>query len=343
MAQAQRGNIRRMPAADPFDLQRLSAVVTQYQRERIDRQFEQVRGWLLAMMPHDTEARLYRQATSDLALARRDYPRDRVTSYLNRLVSQAYATVYSTAGISWREVARWFAVGFPRLFRATAGYYLLSVLLFFGSFILSYVAVTSYPRAGQVLLPSRDYQAVSSAGEQGKLWTEIPVEQRSFEAAFIMTNNIKVAILAFGGGMLLGLGTVLVLLYNGLQLGAVFGVVANYGLGWNLLSFASGHGAIELSVICLAGGAGLMLADAIARPGLLTRGEALRLAAMRAVQLCLGGAALLVIAGTIEGFFSPSHLPHWLHYAVGIVTGVLLYAYWICAGRKEPGEAGAEA
>lgn len=149
-----------------------------------------------------------------------------------------------------------------------------------------------------------------------------------------MTNNIRVAIFAFAGGMLLGLGTLYVLVFNGLYTGAIFGIVTNYGLGTRLLSFASGHGAIELSVICLAGGAGLMLADAILRPGMLTRVEALRQAGLRSVQLLLGGASLLVIAGTIEGFLSPSAAPSWVKYGTGIVTGILLYGYWIFAGRK---------
>jgi uncharacterized membrane protein SpoIIM required for sporulation len=278
---------------------------------------------------------LYRLATSDLARARRDFPGDRVVSYLNRLVSSAYAVVYSTSGISFRDVLRWYAVGFPRLFRATAGYFLLAAFMFFGTGLLSYLAVVANLGAAQVLLDSSTYQSISSYAEQGKLWTEIPGVQRSLAAATIMTNNIQVAIIAFAGGILLGLLTVFVLVTNGVQLGAIFGILSHYdGMAPRLLAFVSGHGVIELSVICLAGGAGFMLADSILRPGMLTRGEALRLAASRAIQLLLGGASLLVIAGTIEGFLSPSGLPDWVKYGTGLVTGVLLYGYWLFAGRK---------
>src|SRR5215210_2420145 len=301
------------------DWSRLEALLTRVQT-----------GQLRALSADDLEemTRLYRLAASDLARARRDFPGDRVVSYLNRLVSSSYSEVYSTAGFSWKEVGRWYAVGFPRLFRATAGYYLLAALLFFGTGILSFVATLTYFPSAQVLLPANAYQSVASYAERGELWTEIPGARRSFAAATIMTNNIQVAILAFAGGMLLGLGTALILLYNGIQLGAIFGIVTHYGLGFRLLSFVSGHGVIELSVICLAGGAGLMLADAIVRPGMLTRGESLRLAAQRAMQLLLGGASLLIIAGTIEGFLSPSDLPDWVKFATGAATGVLLYGYW---------------
>jgi hypothetical protein len=88
-----------------------------------------------------------------------------------------------------------------------------------------------------------------------------------------------------------------------------------------------------------------MLSDAILRPGMLTRVEALRQAGLRSVQLLLGRASLLVIAGTIEGFLSPSDLPDEVKYATGVITGVLLYSYWLLAGRgkrHEGGKAGAQ-
>jgi uncharacterized membrane protein SpoIIM required for sporulation len=296
-------------------------------------------GQVRALNADDLEemTRLYRLAASDLARARRDFPGDRTVAYLNRLVSSSYASVYSSAGLSWRDIVRWFTGGFPRLFRQTAGYFLLAAFIFFGTGILSFFATLAYPPAASTLLDSNTYQAVVSYAERGELWTTIPGVERSLAATTIMTNNIQVAILAFAGGMLLGLGTLYVLLTNGIQLGAIFGIVTRYGLGFNLLSFVSGHGVIELSVICLSGGAGFMIADAILRPGMLTRGEALRLAASRAVLLLLSGAALLVVAGTIEGFLSPSDAPNWVKFGTGILTGILLYGYWIFAGREGSG------
>ncbi|HYO49353.1 MAG TPA: stage II sporulation protein M [Chloroflexia bacterium] len=301
-------------------------------------------GQLRALSASELEemTRLYRLAASDLARARRDFPGDRVVSYLNRLVSSSYSHVYSGVGFSWKDIRGWYAGGFPRLFRATAGYYLLAALLFFGTGILSFVATITYPPAAQTLLPSNVYQSVASYAERGMLWTEIPAVERSLASATIMTNNIQVAMLAFAGGMLLGVGTAFILVYNGIHLGAIFGVVTTHGLGWDLLAFVSSHGVIELSVICLAGGAGMMLADSILRPGMLTRGESLRLAAQRAMQLLLGGASLLVIAGLIEGFLSPSEVPDAVKFGTGILTGVLLYGYWLLVGRGRKSEGTAQ-
>jgi uncharacterized membrane protein SpoIIM required for sporulation len=87
------------------------------------------------------------------------------------------------------------------------------------------------------------------------------------------------------------------------------------------------HGVIELSVIFMAGGAGLMVGDAIVRPGLRSRREALTIAARRGVRLVFGCVPLLVIAGAIEGFYSPSDAPDTAKIAVGAIAGILLYAY----------------
>jgi len=92
---------------------------------------------------------------------------------------------------------------------------------------------------------------------------------------------------------------------------------------------------IELSVICMAGGAGLMLGWSLIRPGLLRRRDALILAARKAVRLLVGGIPLLVVAGMIEGFISPAEdIAVWFKWAVGLGSGVLLYGYLILAGRQ---------
>src|SRR5262245_25503937 len=155
-------------------------------------------GGLRSLSSDDLEemARLHQAAASDLARARRDFPGDRVVTYLNKLVSASYSAVYSTAGISWKDIGRWYAGGFPRLWRATVGYYLLAVLLFFGPALLAYAAVVANPATARVILPAETYQFVTDYGERGQLWTEeIEAASSPFESSIIMTNNIRVAIL----------------------------------------------------------------------------------------------------------------------------------------------------
>jgi uncharacterized membrane protein SpoIIM required for sporulation len=170
--------------------------------------------------------------------------------------------------------------------------------------------------------------------ESGRTWTEIQPGLRPGMATLIFTNNIQVAFLSFAGGVLCGLGTVYVLVANGLALGGVLGAAQFYGVAPLLWSFISPHGYLELTCIVIAGAAGLMLGDALLRPGLQLRREALARAARRAVELVLGAAPVLVVAGLIEGFVSPSELPMELKLVFGPLAGLVLYALLFTVGRK---------
>jgi uncharacterized membrane protein SpoIIM required for sporulation len=282
--------------------------------------------------------RLYRSATSDLAITRRDFPNHRVTDYLNSLVARAHAAVYQGRGIRRSGVREFFAVTFPRAFRATWAYTLASFLMFFLPALASFAVTYRDPSAGSALMPGIE-DRIQDIRDKHEWWKAINDQGRSASASFIMTNNIRVAILAFAGGMLLGLLTLYLLAQNGLMLGIVAGAAQALGFATNLWGFIAAHGTIELSVIFIAGGAGLQLGWSVVRPGLLTRRAALGLAARRAATLLLGCIPLLVVAGTIEGFISPSELPLALKLAISLLSGILLYAYLLLAGPERPRKA----
>jgi uncharacterized membrane protein SpoIIM required for sporulation len=276
---------------------------------------------------------LYRHVTSDLAVARRDYPRHQVVAYLNQLTARAHAVVYRGEPLELRRVWRFYARTFPRLFRATGHYTLAATLLFLLPGLIAFAVTWAEPAAAYTLLPA-DQQAIIPLIEQGEMWTDIPQEIRSMASSLIMTNNIQVAFLAFAGGVLAGLLTIYVMVFNGLGIGTIAGLCQLHGLSLPLWSFVLPHGVIELSVIFMAGGSGLMMGHALVNPGLLRRRDALVAAARRAVRIVFGCVPLLVIAGTIEGFVSPSGLPAWAKFGTGALTGLLLYAYLLGAGRR---------
>jgi uncharacterized membrane protein SpoIIM required for sporulation len=172
--------------------------------------------------------------------------------------------------------------------------------------------------------------------EDQDLWIDIPPDERPYASSAIMTNNIQVSFLAFAGGMLAGIPSVYVLIFNGLMLGGISGLTFHHGVGWELWEFVIGHGVIELSMIFFAGAAGLMIGWAIIHPGYLKRSDAVVRAAREGLTLVLGCAVFLVLAGLIEGFISPNEtIPTFVKWFVGIGSGILLYSYLFLAGRKD--------
>jgi uncharacterized membrane protein SpoIIM required for sporulation len=299
----------------------------------LDQSQKDMRG-LSESQVHDM-TRLYRATTSDLALAKRDFPRNEITIYLNQLVARAHAVVYRSEPLALKRLWYFATTGFPRLFRETWIFTFLAAALFILPAITSGLITYRRPETAILLLPPQAHRLISIV-EDKELWIDIPVEERPYTSAFIMRNNIQVSFLAFASGLTAGLLTLWVLFFNGLMIGTLTGLTAFHGIGFELWTFVIGHGVIELTIIFIAGGSGLMLGWAILRPGLMRRRDALAQAARKAVYLLLGAVPWLVVAGTIEGFISPNEniaIP--VKWTVGIVSGILLYSYLLLAGREK--------
>ena len=296
-------------------------------------------GNIHKLSPEDinTLGRLYRAVTSDLALAQRDFPRHRVTIYLNQLVARAHAVIYRREPFAMKRLLHFITTGFPHVYRQTLPFTLVAALLFIIPAVAAGLSAAWQPETARWLLPA-EVQRLIPTIEKRELWTTIPIDERPYASSFIMQNNIQVAFLAFGSGVLAGVFTVWIMIVNGLIIGGLTGLTAHYDIGFELWTFVIGHGVIELSVIFIAGGSGLMLGWAIIQPGLLRRRDALSLAAHKAIYLVIGSVPLLILAGLIEGFISPAENISWpIKWGVGLVSGLLLYSYLLFAGRvKRP-------
>lgn len=280
---------------------------------------------------------LYRSVTSDLALAQREFPRHRVTAFLNQLVARGHATIYQGEPLAVRRLKHYFLVGLPATFRESLPFMMTAALLLIMPALIAGLLTNWQPDASTWLLPA-NVQELRPLIEDQELWTNIPVEERPYTSAFLMTNNIQVSFMAFGGGITAGLFSLYILIFNGLLLGGITGLTAHYDVGFELWTFVIGHGVIELSAIFIAGGSGLMVGWAILQPGLLKRGDAVMLAGRKAVKLIIGCVPILIVAGLIEGFISPNeNIPWSVKWSVGIVTGILLYSYLLLAGRAQKG------
>jgi uncharacterized membrane protein SpoIIM required for sporulation len=282
----------------------------------------------------DRLGRLYRAVTSDLALAQRDFSGHRVTVYLNQLMARAHAVVYRGEPMAYNRLLRFVTTGFPRAYRRASPFILAATMLFLLPALIAGLGTAWRPEAARWMLPVQAQELIPSI-ERQELWVDIPVHERPYASSFIMQNNIQVSFLAFGGGVLAGLLTVWSMIFNGLMLGGITGLTVHYGVGFELWTFVIGHGVIELSTIFIAGGSGLMLGWALIRPGLMSRRDALTVAARQAIRLVIGCVPLLVIAGVIEGFVSPAEgIPWSIKWSIGLGSGMLLYAYLLLAGRR---------
>jgi uncharacterized membrane protein SpoIIM required for sporulation len=276
---------------------------------------------------------LYRRAASDLAIARAETRDARLVNYLNSLVIRAHGKIYRAEGQGANLVWEFFAKDFPRAFRRSWRYTAVAFLVFtlFGiaSFALAYHDLTFADNIGLEELRF-------AVDAKQKWWTSLN-EANQVGSSTILTNNILVAFKAFTYGAFFGIGTLYVLMFNGLHIGGILGVCYRLdpAFGNDLVTFMIGHGVIELSCIFIAGGAGMLIGYSMINPKDLTRVEALKKNCAEAVRLVIGCAFLLVIAGIIEGFLSPSDLPPAVKFGTGISTGIAMYGYLILVGRTE--------
>ena len=276
---------------------------------------------------------LYRRAATDLAIARAETRDPKLINYLNSLVIRAHGKIYRAEGQGLSLIWNFFARDFPQIFRETWGYTFLAFAVFtlFGiaSFLLCYYDFNFADTLG--------LSDVKFAAQTNMQWWLRLNEANPIGASEILTNNILVSFKAFAFGAFFGIGTIYVLVFNGLSIGGVLGVCykVNPEFGNALVTFMVGHGVIELSCIFIAGGAGMLIGYSLINPGDLKRSQALKKNGIKAVKLAIGCACFLVIAGIIEGFLSPANIPAPIKFGTGILTGVAMYSYLLLAGRKE--------
>jgi uncharacterized membrane protein SpoIIM required for sporulation len=153
-------------------------------------------------------------------------------------------------------------------------------------------------------------------------------------SASIMTNNIRVAVFAFAGGVTFGILTIYLLVTNGILLGALAALFWHYGKSYHFWAYIVPHGIIELTAIFIAGGSGLLMGYKLLVPGQYSRGFQLKNQAKRSVQLLLGTVPLFVIAGVIEGFITPSAISLEAKYIVAFLTVIGLILYVIIGKLK---------
>lgn len=267
----------------------------------------------------------YRNLARDLSLARSVLPGSQLASLLQSLFLQAHEIIYRQPFFFKQQLSDLFRADIPRIAHDIRGVIFATFALFIASGLCGWLLVFSHPPLASLFAS----EAMVNMVQDGKLWTDdlLNIMPSSVLSASIMTNNIVVAITAFVLGVFYGLGTVYIIGLNGLMLGGIFAFTHEYGMADELFQFVVAHGVVELSVICLAGAAGVSLGEALMRPGNLSRGKAFQEAVSKGGKLLAVCALFLVGAGLIEGYVSPDPgYPLYARLVIGSAYGGLLYA-----------------
>ncbi len=275
---------------------------------------------------------LYRRAASDLAIARSETRDPKLVNYLNSLVIRAHGKIYRAESQGTNLVWNFFTKDFPQTFRKNFRYFAIAFAVFAGCAVLGFIVTWRDMDFSQFVFA--DVSDMVRANE--KWWLSLN-DANQIGSSQILTNNILVTFRVFAMGAFFGIGAIYDLAFEGARLGSVFAVCykIDAAFGNALASFVVGHGVIELSCIYICGGAGMMIGYAMINPGDLTRARALKKKGLEAARIVIGCAFLLVIAGIIEGFLSPSDLPPLVKFGTGILTGIVMYSYLFLIGRDK--------
>ena len=266
---------------------------------------------------------MYRQTASDLAAVREDPSGRQWAIYLNQLLGRSHNLIYLGHTPKASGVVRFYRDTYPQIFRETLPETGLAVGIFAVAALVAWVVAWHDPGFAYRLLGPGMMETI----EQRKMWTDSIVTVKPLASSGIMTNNLSVAFSSFALGITAGLGTIWMMALNGLLLGVIGAATWKAGMALALWSFVAPHGVLELPAIFIAGGAGLELARGMLFPGFLPRKLSLVAAGGRASRLVLGTIPLLVVAGLIEGFFSPSRAPAPVKLVLGAVLFLALLAY----------------
>lgn len=266
---------------------------------------------------------IFRKTSHHLAYARTHYPKSSTVTYLNSLLSKCHSHVYAVKKFSLREVWEYISYDFPKALKEYKWYILSSFGFFALGVALSFILVSLNGDSASLFVPQQYAESMKNnqnSGSSGQ-WNY------PLMSSYIMTNNIIVSLKAFVYGITLGLGTMYVLFFNGTMLGALTSLVYMYGNPVNFWSLILPHGIIELTAIFISGGAGLIIAKSMLLPGEHTRRHSLIKGAKEASSLVMGIILLLVIAGIIEGFYTPLKIKETSKLIFAGVTALILAAY----------------
>ena len=268
---------------------------------------------------------LYRQTASDLATVREDVTSNQLTFYLNQLLGRAHNLIYMGHKQKISGLVRFYTETFPQVFRETFPQTFLAFLIFTVAAIATWAVTIHDPAFAHRMLGPEMMATI----EKREMWTKSIVTVKPLAASGIMTNNLAVCFTTFAMGITAGLGTINMMVTNGMLIGVIGAATWQAGMALQLWSFVAAHGALELPAIFISGGAGLEIARGMLFPGLLPETRISCIGRWTRGALMIGIVPMLVVAGVIEGFVSPSGLATPLKFLLSTVLFIALRTYLV--------------
>ena len=279
----------------------------------------------------------FRQLCQQLALARtRQYP-PQIVLRLNRLALFAHQALYGSRSGPWSEIKSFALEDFPLLVRRHAGLFWVAICLLYLPALAMSAVVWAQPELIYSLMDPAQVVDLEAMYEPGRphIGFKRASDTNVMMFGHYIQNNLSIGFQTFAGGLILGLGSIAALVFNGLYFGAVATHLTRVGYAEPFFQFVAGHSAFELTAIALSGMAGLMLGRALLAPGLRTRRDALVTTARVAVQIVYGAAAMLLIAAFLEAFWSSTTaVPPVAKYLTGVALWLFVGAYFLFMGRR---------
>ncbi|MCL2293591.1 MAG: stage II sporulation protein M [Spirochaetes bacterium] len=279
----------------------------------------------------------FRELTQDLNTARAHAFDPVLIERLNRLVLEGNQLLYSQRSFSFKKFSDFILRTFPCAIRASWKGIAAAHLIFYGIAFFTIILCLRFPDFVYEIIPATKVTQLEIMynPESNHFLTPRNVSSDADMFGFYIYNNISIAFRTFAGGIFAGIGSLFILSFNALFLGAATAHIINVGFSQTFFPFVIGHASFELFAIILSAHAGLLLGYRLFVTKGLSRQASLRIAGKTAIPLITGSVILLVLAAAIEAFWSSKHqFPDAVRYGAGIAGWIFLYLYFIFAGRR---------
>ncbi|RMB64023.1 stage II sporulation protein M [Dokdonia sinensis] len=289
----------------------------------------------------DELSSLYIEVTDHLSYAQTFYPGSKTLVYLNHLASKSHQIIYKTKRESSKRFITFFTKEFPLLMFQYQRQLLIAFLTFALFVIIGWWSASTDGDFVRSILGDGYVNMTLDNIEKGDPMAVYKEHNEIGMFIGITINNIKVALYAFIFGMLLSIGSIYIMMRNGIMLGVFQQMFYENDLLWESMRTIWIHGTIEISVIIIAGCAGLVLGNSILFPGTYTRLDSFKRGMKNGLKIMVSTIPLFVVAGFLEGFVTRhTEMPDWLAiFIIGSSLFIIIFYYIIYPRRVHKKEA----